>query len=133
MTDTLKAKLKTLPAEPGVYFHRNADKKIIYIGKAAVLKNRVMSYFQNKQTDPKTILLVAEIADTEWIIANSEVEALFLESEFIKRYKPKFNVDLKDDKNFLYVKISHDEFPVVSYVRRPLDDKSHYYGPFTSS
>jgi excinuclease ABC subunit C len=133
MTDALKEKLRTLPAEPGVYFHRDASKKIIYIGKAAILKNRVMSYFQNKHRDPKTLLLVAAIADTDWIVAHSEVEALFLESEFIKRYKPKFNIDLKDDKNFLYVKISSDEFPVVSYVRRPMDDKAHYYGPFTSS
>ncbi len=133
MTDQLRAKLKTLPAEPGVYFHRDADKKIIYIGKASVLKNRVMSYFQNKHRDPKTNLLVADIADTEWITVGSEVEALFLESEFIKRYKPKYNIDLKDDKNWLYIKISADEFPVISYVRRPMDDKAHYYGPFTSA
>ncbi|HEX3082651.1 MAG TPA: excinuclease ABC subunit UvrC [Candidatus Saccharimonadia bacterium] len=133
MTDPLREKLKTLPAEPGVYFHRDADKKIIYIGKASILKNRVMSYFQNKHKDPKTTLLVAEIADTEWITVGSEVEALFLESEFIKRYKPKYNIDLKDDKNWLYVKISADEFPVMSYVRRPMDDKAHYYGPFTSA
>jgi excinuclease ABC subunit C len=133
MTDKLRAKLKTLPAEPGVYFHRDADHKIIYIGKAAILKNRVMSYFQNKQRDPKTQLLVADIADTEWITVGSEVEALFLESEFIKRYRPKYNIDLKDDKNWLYVKVSADEFPVVTYVRRPMDDKAHYYGPFTST
>lgn len=133
MTEALRAKLKNLPAEPGVYFHRDAGHKIIYIGKAAVLKNRVMSYFQNKHRDPKTQLLVADIADTEWITVGSEVEALFLESEFIKRYKPKYNIDLKDDKNWLYVKISADDFPVVSYVRRPMDDKAHYYGPFTST
>src|SRR6266567_7534095 len=124
MTDALKDKLKTLPAEPGVYFHRDADKKIIYIGKAAVLKNRVMSYFQNKHRDPKTRLLVADIADTEWITTASEAEALFLESEFIKRYKPKYNIDWKDEKNFIYVKIGTEEFPVVSYVRRPMDDKA---------
>ena len=134
MTEALQAKLKTLPAEPGVYFHRDANKKIIYIGKAAILKNRVMSYFQqSKHRDAKTVLLVAEIADTEWITVGSEVEALFLESEFIKRYKPKYNIDLKDDKNFIYIKISADEFPVFSYVRRPMDDKAQYYGPFTSS
>lgn len=134
MTDQLRDKLKTLPAEPGVYFHRDAKKKIIYIGKAAVLKHRVMSYFQlSRHRDQKTRLLVAEIAETDWITVGSEVEALFLESEFIKRYKPKYNVDLKDDKNFLYVKISADDFPVVSYVRRPMDDKAHYYGPFTST
>ncbi len=133
MTDTLRDKLKTLPAEPGVYFHRDAKGKIIYIGKAAILKNRVMSYFQNKHRDSKTRLLVGDIADTEWITVGSEVEALFLESEFIKRYKPKYNIDLKDDKNFIYIKISADEFPVFSYVRRPMDDRAHYYGPFTSS
>jgi excinuclease ABC subunit C len=133
MTEQLKAKLNTLPAEPGVYFHRDSKGKIIYIGKAAVLKNRVMSYFQNKHRDPKTRMLVADIADTEWITVGSEVEALFLESEFIKRYKPKYNIDLKDDKNFIYIKISADEFPVISYVRRPMDDKSRYFGPFTSS
>ena len=134
MTDALRDKLKTLPAEPGVYFHRDADKKIIYVGKAAVLKNRVMSYFQqSRHRDPKTRLLVAAIADTEWITVGSEAEALFLESEFIKRYKPKYNIDLKDDKNFIYIKISSDDYPVFTYVRRPMDDKSHYYGPFTSS
>jgi excinuclease ABC subunit C len=133
MTDAQKAKLATLPAEPGVYFHRDAKGKIIYIGKAAVLRNRVMSYFQNGHKDPKTRLLVADIVDTEWITVGSEVEALFLESEFIKRYKPKFNIDLKDDKNFIYIKISAEEFPVFSYVRRPMDDKAHYFGPFTSS
>jgi excinuclease ABC subunit C len=133
MTDELRDKLKTLPNEPGVYFHRDKDRKIIYIGKAAVLKNRVMSYFQTlKNRDTKTQLLIADIADTEWITVGSEVEALFLESEFIKRYKPKYNVDLRDDKNWLYVKISADEFPVVSYVRRPMDDKAHYFGPYFS-
>jgi excinuclease ABC subunit C len=133
MTDALKAKLKTLPAAPGVYFHRDADKKIIYIGKAAVLKNRVMSYFQNGRKDAKTSLLVADITDTEWITTASEAEALFLESEFIKRYKPKYNIDWKDEKNFIYVKIGTEQFPVISYVRRPLDDRAHYYGPFTSA
>lgn len=133
MTDALRDKLKTLPAQPGVYFHRDAGGKIIYIGKAALLKNRVMSYFQNKHRDPKTRLLVADIADTEWITVGSEAEALFMESEFIKRYKPKYNIDLKDDKNFTYIKVSAGEFPVISYVRRPMDDRAHYYGPFTSS
>jgi excinuclease ABC subunit C len=133
MTDAQRDKLKTLPQEPGVYFHRDANGKIIYIGKAAVLRNRVMSYFQNKHRDAKTRLLVEAVVSTDWIVARSEVEALFLESEFIKRYRPKFNIDLKDDKNFLYVKISAEDFPVISYVRRPMDDKAHYYGPFTSS
>jgi excinuclease ABC subunit C len=133
MNDILKAKLKTLPEEPGVYFHRDKNKKIIYIGKASNLKNRVSSYFQESRVrDTKTRLLVADINDTEWMVVGSEVEALFLESEMVKRYKPKYNVDLKDDKNFLYIKVSNDEFPVVTYVRRPMDDKAHYYGPFIS-
>ncbi|MBW3538106.1 excinuclease ABC subunit UvrC [Candidatus Parcubacteria bacterium] len=131
----LKEKLKNLPAEPGVYFFKDAARKIIYIGKAAVLKNRVSSYFQaSKHRDPKTVLLVADIADVDWITVASEVEALFLESEFIKRYRPKYNVDWKDEKNFTYIKITTEEqYPVVSYVRRPLDDKATYFGPFTSS
>jgi len=134
MAKKLTDKLKNLPAEPGVYFFKDADRKIIYIGKASVLKNRVSSYFQqSRHRDQKTRLLVADIADLDWITVGSEVEALFLESEFIKRYRPKYNIDLKDDKNWLYVKISADVFPVVSFVRRPLDDKSHYYGPFTST
>lgn len=133
MTDRLRAKLKELPAEPGIYLHRNDKGKIIYIGKAALLKNRVMSYFRGNIRDAKTAALVAEISDTEWITVGSEAEALFLESEFVKRYRPKYNIDLKDDKNFIYIKISADEFPVISYVRRPMDDKAHYYGPFTSS
>lgn len=134
MATDLKAKLAQLPTEPGVYFFKDADRKIIYIGKAAVLKNRVSSYFQqSRHRDQKTRLLVADIRDLDWITVGSEVEALFLESEFIKRYRPKYNIDLKDDKHWLYVKISADEFPVVTYVRRPLDDKAHYYGPFTST
>lgn len=135
MTDKLKAKLQELPKEPGVYFHRDAKGKIIYIGKASNLKNRVSSYFQNSRNhDPKTILLVADIAMTDWIVVGSEVEALFLESELIKRYKPKYNIDLKDDKNWLYIRIPMaDVYPVVSYVRRPLDDGAEYFGPFTSA
>ncbi len=131
----LEDKLKNLPTEPGVYFYKDAAGKIIYIGKAAVLKNRVSSYFQKSGShDPKTQLLVADIRDLDWITVASEVEALFLESEFIKRYKPKYNIELKDDKHWIYVKITTAErFPVVSYVRRPLDDSSTYFGPFTSS
>jgi excinuclease ABC subunit C len=134
MTDKLTTKLANLPVSPGVYFYKDTKGKIIYIGKAAVLKNRVSSYFQkSRHRDPKTALLVQDIADLDLITVGSEVEALFLESEFIKRYKPKYNIDWKDEKNFIYIKISADEFPVVSYVRRPLDNKSDYFGPFTSS
>ncbi len=132
ISQKLKDKLKTLPQQPGVYFHKDAKGKIIYIGKAANLKNRVSSYFQTrKDRDPKTLVLLQNIAMTDWITVDSEVEALFLESEFIKRYMPKFNIDLRDDKHWQYVRLSKDVYPVLSYVRRPLDDGASYYGPFS--
>ncbi len=131
----LKSKLANLPTEPGVYFFKNDQKKIIYIGKAAVLKNRVSSYFQASTVhSPKNQLLLTQISDVDWITVGSEVEALFLESEFIKRYKPQFNIELKDDKQFIFIKVTTaEQFPVVSYIRRPLDDNATYFGPFTSS
>lgn len=134
-SDKLTAKLKALPKEPGVYFHKDSKGKIIYIGKAANLKNRVGSYFQqSRHRDTKTTLLVGEIVDLDWITVGSEVEALFLESEFIKRYRPKYNIELKDDKHWIYIRIPmQDEFPVLEVVRRPIDDRADYFGPYTSS
>jgi excinuclease ABC subunit C len=135
LSEQLKAKLKELPKEPGVYFHKDANGKIIYIGKAANLKNRVGSYFQqSRHRDFKTKILVGEIVMTDWIVVDSEVEALFLESEMIKRYMPKFNIDLRDDKHWIYIKIPMKHtWPVVSFVRRPMDDQAEYFGPYTSS
>lgn len=131
MTDALKAKLKTLPSAPGVYFHKNKAGEIIYVGKAAVLKNRVRQYFQNTEKDPKTTALVKEIYDTDWIVVDTEMDALFLESEMIKRYKPKWNILLRDDKTVSYVRIDmKSEVPYVSMTRQPLDDKATYIGPF---
>ena len=131
MDALLKQKLAKLPALPGVYFHKNAAGEIIYVGKAAVLKNRVRQYFQKSEKDPKTAALVAEIADTDWIVVDTEMDALFLESEMIKRYKPKWNILLRDDKTVSYVRINlHDEVPYVSFTRNPLDDKATYVGPF---
>ena len=131
MNDALKAKLKTLPSAPGVYFHKNKKGEIIYVGKAAVLKNRVRQYFQNTEKDPKTEALVKEIYDTDWIVVDTEMDALFLESEMIKRYKPKWNILLRDDKTVSYVRIDmKSEVPYVSMTRQPLDDKATYIGPF---
>ena len=131
MTDALKAKLKTLPSAPGVYFHKNKQGEIIYVGKAAVLKNRVRQYFQNTEKDPKTAALVAEIYDTDWIVVDTEMDALFLESEMIKRYMPKWNILLRDDKTVSYVRIDmKSPVPYVSMTRQPLDDKATYIGPF---
>lgn len=131
MDVVLKQKLDKLPALPGVYFHKNAAGEIIYVGKAAVLKNRVRQYFHNTKKDPKTEALVAEIADTDWIIVETEMDALFLESEMIKRYMPKWNILLRDDKTVSYVRINmNEEVPYITFTRNPQDDKATYIGPF---
>ena len=131
MDSELKQKLKTLPSAPGVYFHKNKASEIIYVGKAAVLKNRVRQYFQNSEKDSKTAALVQEIADTDWIVVDTEMDALFLEAEMIKRYKPKWNILLRDDKNVSYIRIAmQDEVPYISFTRTPLDDGARYIGPF---
>ncbi len=131
MREQLLQKLKTLPSSPGVYFHKNADNEVIYVGKAAVLKNRVRQYFHKTEKDPKTVALVREIADTDWIVVDTEMDALFLESEMIKRYMPKWNILLRDDKTVSYVRIDlKSEVPYVSFTRTPQDDKATYVGPF---
>ena len=131
MRDQLLQKLKTLPAAPGVYFHKDAKGEVIYVGKAAVLKNRVRQYFHKTEKDPKTEALVREIADTDWTVVDTEMDALFLESEMIKRYRPKWNILLRDDKTVIYVRIDmKSEVPYVSFTRTPQDDKATYIGPF---
>ena len=129
----LLEKLKDLPAAPGVYFHKNADGEIIYIGKAAVLKNRVRQYFHSTKKDAKTEALVAEIFDTDWRVVDTEMDALFLEEEMVKHYLPKWNVLLRDDKSPTYVRIdSKSEIPYVSFTHTPQDDRADYIGPFYS-
>jgi excinuclease ABC subunit C len=131
MNEALKKKLKTLPAAPGVYFHKNAEGEIIYVGKAAVLKNRVRQYFQKSEKDPKTEALVKEIAMTDWLVVDTEMDALFLESEMIKRYMPKWNILLRDDKTVSYVRIDmRSEVPYVTMTRNPAGDDAEYIGPF---
>ena len=131
MDERLKQKLSELPARPGVYFHKNREGEIMYVGKAAVLKNRVRQYFQKSHKDPKTEALVKEIADTDWVVVDTEMDALFLESEMIKRYMPKWNILLRDDKTVSYVRIDmKSEVPYVSFTRTPMDDKATYVGPF---
>ena len=131
MNEALKAKLKTLPSAPGVYFHKNAEGEVIYVGKAAVLKNRVRQYFQNTEKDPKTTALVSEIAMTDWLVVDTEMDALFLESEMIKRYMPKWNILLRDDKTVSYVRIDmKSEVPYVTLTRNPEGDNAEYIGPF---
>lgn len=127
-------KLKLLPHKPGVYFYKDQSGEIIYIGKAAILRNRVRQYFQkNRYRDPKTDALVKEIADIEWMEVESEIDALFLEAELIRRYLPRYNILLRDDKALVYVRIDYDsDYPTVSFTRRPLDDGALYFGPYMS-
>jgi excinuclease ABC subunit C len=130
----LEQKLKDLPDKPGVYFHKDKDGQIIYVGKASVLKNRVRQYFhKSRQRDPKTDLLVTDIYDTDWQVVDSEFEALFLEAELIRRYMPRYNILLRDDKSQIYVRIDFkSKYPSVTTTRRPLDDQATYYGPYLS-
>ena len=132
MNSQLETKLKTLPRSPGVYFHKSKTGEIIYVGKAAVLKNRVRQYFQSSRNfDVKTLALVREIEDTDWVETESEIDALFLESEMVKRYMPRYNILLRDDKSQLFVRIDmKTEWPYVCFTRNPSDDGAEYFGPF---
>lgn len=132
MNHALETKLKTLPRSPGVYFHKSSTGEIIYVGKAAVLKSRVKQYFQGlRDMDIKTRALVVEIHDTDWIETESEIDALFLESEMVKRYMPRYNVLLRDDKSQLFVRIDmKSERPYVAFTRNPADDGAEYFGPY---
>lgn len=127
--------LSTLPAKPGCYLMKNAEGTIIYVGKAISLKNRVRSYFHaDASHDNKTRRLVREIADIEWIVVGSELEALILEMNLIKRHRPKYNIKLKDDKRYPYIKIHWNEpFPKVTVTRQMTEDGSRYFGPYTSA
>jgi len=132
VSEMINDKLKTLPVSPGVYFHKDKSGDIIYVGKAANLKNRVKQYFQStRDMDVKTRALVAEINDTDWIETESEIDALFLEAEMIKRYMPRFNILLRDDKSLIFVRIDmKSDYPHVSFTRNPADDGAEYFGPF---
>lgn len=128
---TIAEKLKTLPTDSGIYIHKNEAGKIIYIGKAKNLRSRVRQYFQSSRNlDPKTRRLVGLIADFEFIVVDNEVEALVLESNLIKKHKPRFNVLLKDDKSYPHLKLTNEPYPKVVVTRKLTRDGSSYYGPF---
>lgn len=129
----LQHKLANLPAAPGVYIMLNEAGEVIYVGKAVNLRNRVRSYFQKSQAHPiKLQVLVENIADLEYIVTDSEVEALILENNLIKKHGPRYNVRLKDDKTYPYIKVTVQEtFPRVLMVRKRLDDGARYFGPYT--
>jgi len=131
----LQDTLNTIPTKPGVYLYKNSAGKIIYVGKAVNLKNRVRSYFHDSAShSPKNRNLVRDIATIEFIIAASELEALLLENTLIKKYQPKYNVRLKDDKRYPYIKIHwQDPFPKVTTTRRLQNDGARYFGPYTAA
>ena len=134
MNENLKQSLKLLPSLPGCYIYYNKDNEIIYVGKAKILKRRVMSYFNKKHHDSvKVQVLVSQIERLEYIITNTEVEALILESHLIKKHKPKYNILLKDDKKYPYFLITDEDFPRISVVRKKNinPEKGKYYGPYT--
>ncbi len=128
-------KLKNLPRKPGVYLMKDRSGKIIYIGKAKVLNNRVRTYFQNSQVhDAKTLALKSRIHDFEFLVTDTEMEAMILESNLVKQHKPRYNVNLKDDKRFPYIKVTTNEpYPRVLVVRRLYRDKARYFGPYTNA
>jgi excinuclease ABC subunit C len=131
--EALQQKLDTLPTRPGCYIYKDTTGKIIYVGKAVNLRSRVRSYFHETVDSPKTRELVRHIADLEYIIVGSELEALILEMNLIKAHRPKYNVRLKDDKRYPYIKIHYaDPFPKVTVTRRMEQDGGKYFGPYTS-
>ncbi|NQV29842.1 MAG: excinuclease ABC subunit C [Candidatus Marinimicrobia bacterium] len=126
------AKLKDLPIQPGVYFYYDKSGKIIYIGKAKVLRNRVKSYFTGTPDSPKTARLVERIWDLQTLVTRTEVEALLTEANLIKQHRPRFNIDLRDDKTFPYIRITNEDYPQVFVERNIVKDGSIYYGPYTN-
>ena len=126
----LARKLQDLPTRPGVYLYRDKEETLLYVGKAKVLRNRVKSYFQNKHHDAKTRRLVARIWDLEFIVCETELEALVLENNLIKEHDPPFNIMLRDDKSYPYVKLTREPFPKVFVTRKVRKDKGLYFGPF---
>jgi len=131
-TELIRNKLALVPDQPGCYLMKNKDGVIIYVGKAKVLKNRVRSYFTGSH-DGKTQRLVSEIRDFEYIVTSSNIEALILECNLIKKHRPRYNVLLKDDKSFPYIKITHEEHPRLEVTRKIVKDKGKYFGPYPNA
>ena len=132
MTSINKNQIKQIPTKPGVYFFKDVENEIIYIGKAKNLRNRVRSYFQkSKHQSAKNISLIKRISNVEWLVVRSEVEALLTEANLIKQHQPHYNVNLKDDKSFPYIRITKEPYPRVFITREVVRDGSKYFGPYT--
>lgn len=130
--EAIKNKLSLVPEQPGCYLMKNREGTVIYVGKAKVLRNRLRSYFTGSHT-VKTQLMVNEVVDFEYIVTASNVEALILEANLIKTYFPRYNVLLKDDKSFPYIKITNEKHPRLEVTRRVLKDKAKYFGPYPNA
>lgn len=131
MNTVLEDRLNSLPALPGIYQFLNEKGKVIYVGKAKNLRSRVRSYFKNNVDSPKTAILVSKISDLQLIITNSDIEALVLENNLIKDLKPRYNILLKDDKTFPYIRVTNEPFPQIFPTRNIIKDGSKYFGPYT--
>ncbi len=132
MSQPIKDTVKNIPKDPGVYFFKNNKNDIIYIGKAKNIRNRVRTYFQkNKYQSPKNISMIKRIVDVEWIVVRNEVEALLTEANLIKKHQPFYNVNLKDDKSFPFIRITNEPYPRVFITREIVRDGSKYFGPYT--
>ena len=134
-TKRFSTRLAAVPLQPGVYLHRDSAEKVLYVGKSASLRNRLRSYFGSKKNlDAKTLEIVSRIDDFEYIVTESEQEALLLENSLIKEHKPKYNIRLKDDKTYPYIKVDlSEDFPRVYVTRRTANDGARYFGPFASA
>jgi excinuclease ABC subunit C len=126
--------LAQLPDTPGVYLMVDANERILYIGKAVSLRNRVRSYFQESAAlAPRVRMMVERVVDVRTIVVSNEVEALILEANLIKRHQPQFNVRLRDDKRYPYLKVTREPFPRLLFTRAVRDDGARYFGPFTDA
>ena len=128
----MKDRLKNVPLQPGVYLYKDKEGRVIYVGKARALRNRMRSYFQSPDAlHPKVKAMMARVADFDYIVTATEVEALILENNLIKAYQPRYNIDLRDDKSYPYLKVTAEKFPRLCIVREKKDQTSRYYGPYT--
>lgn len=132
MINSLKEKVKKFPQSAGIYIMKSEENEILYVGKATSLRDRVLSYFTRERSDLKIKKLLTNTNDIDFIVTRSPYEALLLECNFIKTYKPYFNIQLKDSKNYIYIKITNDEFPAILKTRKVIHDGSLYFGPYTS-
>ena len=134
LSEKVQEKLGLLPGQPGCYIYKDDEGHVLYVGKAVSLKNRVRSYFQDSaRHGPRIERLVGKVRDIEWIVVDSEVEALVLECNLIKQHRPPYNVRLRDDKTYPYITITDETFPRVLFTRRVRRDKAKYFGPYTSA